>query len=84
MNENEMQEEMERQMERDRIESQIRGLVSQLEAPTSDIGDWKIVKCYEAQLLGNPMPYDLQELTTLRQEVRNTINALQERLRYME
>ena len=81
MNENEVNAmNEEKEMQRDRIESEIRGLISQLEAPTSDIGDWKIVKCYEAQLLGNPMPYDLNDLTTRRQEVRNTINALQQRL----
>lgn len=80
----EMQAEQERQMQRDKVESEIRGLVSRLEAPTSDIGDWKIVKCYEASLVGNPMPYDLYDLTQKRQDVRDRINELQDKLKYME
>ena len=68
---------MEKQMERERIESEIRCLVSRLDAPTSDIGDWKVVKCYEAKLQGHELPYDLDELMEERQKVRDRINELQ-------
>ena len=74
------EKEMEKQMEREKIESEIRCLVSRLDAPTSDIGDWKVVKCYEAKLQDKPMPYDLEELMEERQKVRNRINELQEEL----
>ena len=44
--------------ERGAIESQIRTLQSRLDAPTSDIGDWKIIKIYEARLSGESHPYN--------------------------
>lgn len=66
--------------ERDAIESQIRTLISRLAAPTSDIGDWKIIKIYEARLRGESDPYDYEELDTARQAVRDEINALQVQL----
>lgn len=71
-------------MERDRIESEIRTLVSSLDAPTSDIGDWKIVKIYEARLKGEPDPYDYEELAARRQEARDRINELQQQLEIAE
>ena len=66
--------------ERDAIESQIRTLTSKLDAPTSDIGDWKIIKIYEARLSGESDPYNYEELKAARQAVRDEINALQAQL----
>ena len=66
--------------ERDAIESQIRTLTSNLDAPTSDIGDWKILKIYEARLSGESDPYNYEELKAARQAVRDEINALQAQL----
>ena len=66
--------------ERDAIESQIRTLISRLDAPTSDIGDWKIIKIYEARLRGESDPYNYEELDAARQAVRDEINALQAQL----
>lgn len=80
MNDDEMMEEERKRMERERIESEIRGLVSRLDAPTSDIGDWKIVKIYEARLSGESDPYDYEELKAARQSIRDEINALQKQL----
>ena len=68
------------EIERDAIESQIRTLISRLDAPTSDIGDWKIIKIYEARLRGESDPYDYEELDAARQAVRDEINALQAQL----
>lgn len=68
------------EMKRDSIESEIRGLVSSLDAPTSSIGDWKIVKIYEARLKGEDDPYDYDELAQKRQEARDRINELQAEL----
>lgn len=62
---------------RQTIESEIRALISRLDAPTSDIGDWKVIKCYEAKLLDKELPYNLIELTHKRQAVRDRINELQ-------
>ena len=69
-----------RDEERERIESAIRELISQLDAPTSDIGDWKVVKIYEARLKNAPDPYNYEELSEARQNVRNRINELQAQL----
>jgi hypothetical protein len=39
--------------------------------------DYKIIKCYEAQLLNEQMPYNLQELLTQRKAWREEINNLE-------
>lgn len=39
--------------------------------------DYQVIKCYEAQLLSEPMPYNLQELLAQRKAWRNEINALE-------
>lgn len=40
-------------------------------------GDYKIIKCAEAQLTGEPMPYDVAELVAERNELRKQINELE-------
>jgi len=71
-------------MEREQKESEIRTLINKLSATSSDIGDWKVVKCYEAKLQEKSMPYDLDVLMAERQKVRDRINELQEELEEME
>lgn len=39
--------------------------------------DYKVIKCYEASLLGEQMPYDVKNLHNERQNIRNRINELQ-------
>ena len=68
------------EIDRERIESEIRTLQSKLDAPTSDIGDWKIIKIYEARLSGESDPYHYEELKAARQAVRDKINELQAQL----
>lgn len=68
------------EIDRERIESEIRTLQSRLDAPTSDIGDWKIIKIYEARLSGESDPYNYEELKAARQAVRDKINELQAQL----
>ena len=68
------------EIDRERIESEIRTLQSKLDAPTSDIGDWKIIKIYEARLSGESDPYNFDELKAARQAVRDKINELQAEL----
>ena len=72
------------EIDRERIESEIRTLQSKLDAPTSDIGDWKIIKIYEARLSGESDPYNYEELKAARQAVRDEINALQAQLKGAE
>lgn len=52
-------------------------LKSFLSSQDSPIGDWKVVKIYEARMSGEPDPYDFDELTANRQLVRDEINRLQ-------
>lgn len=39
--------------------------------------DYKVIKCYEASLIGADMPYDAMELHKERQEIRDEINRLE-------
>lgn len=55
------------------IQDQINSLKKELEST-----DYKIIKCSECQLLGQPMPYDVAELHEQRQAIRDEINALEE------
>ena len=61
-----------------RKEQEIRNLESSLSSSSSEIGDYKIIKCMECKALNLPMPYDLEDLRRKRQAVRDKINALQE------
>ena len=72
------------EIDRERIESEIRTLQSKLDAPTSDIGDWKVIKIYEARLSGEIDPYNYEELKAARQAVRDKINELQAQLEVAE
>ncbi|MDL2310318.1 hypothetical protein LJC39_04300, partial [Parabacteroides sp. OttesenSCG-928-B22] len=42
--------------------------------------DYKIIKCYEANLLNNPLPYDIVELHSEREKIRKEINELEKLL----
>lgn len=66
--------------EREKKEQRIRDLTCDLKSPVSDIGDYKVIKCYEAQLVGKEMPYDIEALHAKRQAARDEINALQQEL----
>ena len=54
------------------IEQQIAELKAELEST-----DYKVIKCYEAQLVGKILPYDITELHTERQALRDKINELE-------
>ena len=72
------------EVRRGEIEARIRELVCELGAPNSEVGDWKIIKCYEASLAGHELPYDITELMEARQAVRDEINELQAQLEVAE
>ena len=50
--------------------------ISELKAKLSAT-DYKIIKCYEASMLGQELPYNLEELVAERDEWRSEINTLQ-------
>ena len=66
------------------IQTEISILQSQLASEHSDIGDWKVAKCYEYALAGLESPYDFAELHSKRQAARDEINRLKERLKELE
>lgn len=66
--------------ERMELEQEIRNLQAELGSQASEIGDWKIAKCMECQTLGLEMPYNLEELHTKRQAVRDKIAEIEEKL----
>lgn len=66
------------------LNRQIIELRSNLTADTSNIGDYKIVKTYEARLLGKDDPYDTNQLIEKRDATRSKINELQEELAALE
>lgn len=43
-------------------------------------GDYKIMKCYEASLLGEPLPYDIKALHIERQSIRDKIDELEKKV----
>lgn len=43
--------------------------------------DYKVIKCAEAMLMGEDMPYDTGELIAKRNEIRAEINALEEEIK---
>lgn len=42
--------------------------------------DWKVVRCYEASLMNEDMPYNVKELGEYRASIRSEIKQLQELL----
>lgn len=64
------------------LEKQLKigSLIASLTSTSSNIGDWKIIKCYEYSLEGKELPYDISSLAAARQEVRDEINKLQQEI----
>ena len=50
--------------------------ISKLKAELENT-DYKVLKCYEASLTSGEMPYDIEQLVSERQEMRNEINQLE-------
>lgn len=69
---------------RDNLEAELRTLRSKLQANTSEIGDWKVVKALEYQLTGQKIPYDMERLNSDRQKVRDRINEIEVELNDLE
>ena len=69
--------------EKENLEARLRELRSKLQANTSDVGDWKVIKALEYQLAGQPIPYDMNQLNTERQAIRDEINQIETSLALM-
>ena len=69
---------------KDNLEAELRVLRSKLQANTSEIGDWKIVKALEYQLIGQKIPYGMEKLNSDRQKVRDRINEIEAELNALE
>ena len=66
-------------------QQEIINLQAHLASKNSEIGDYRVIKCYEATLSGaKTMPYDTTTLLAERQKVRDKINALQEEIKALE
>ena len=63
------------------LESEIISLKAMLASEESPIGDWKIAKANEYVMAGLESPYNVSELHTERQNVRDQINAMQAELK---
>ena len=59
--------------EREILEQEVRNLQCDLTA-----SDYKVIKCYESELVGEPLPYDKDVIHADRQTIRDRINELQE------
>lgn len=57
----------------------IRQQINSLKQDLSD-SDYKVLKCYEASLVGDTLPYDIQSIHTERQSIRDKINELEGKL----
>lgn len=69
---------------RNALNAELAALMSSLSANTSAIGDWKVIKIYEARLKGEQDPYDFDELVAQRQAARDRINEVQQELKKLE
>ena len=54
----------------------IKQQVADLKQALSD-SDYKVMKCYEASMLGQPLPYDIDAVHSERQAMRDKINELE-------
>ena len=72
--------------EREQLEAELRCLNSRLCSKRDELGDWKLSKIQEYNLLGLECPYTEEELNTYhteRQKIRDRINEIEERLSLM-
>ena len=79
-----MEQNFEQNVEKENLEAELRALRSELQANTSEIGDWKVIKALEYQLTGREIPYDMDKLNSERQKVRDRINEFESLLAQYE
>ena len=64
------------QKELEKIKAEAQVKIDELKAQLS-ASDYKVIKCMEAQLSGEEMPYDIAAVHAERQAIRNQINELE-------
>lgn len=79
-----MEQNFEQNVEKENLEAELRVLRPELQANTSKIGDWKVIKALEYQLTGREIPYDMDKLNSERQKVRDRINEIESLLAQYE
>ena len=79
-----MEQNFEQNVEKENLVADLRVLRSELQANTSKIGDWKVIKALEYQLTGREIPYDMDKLNSERQKVRDRINEIESLLAQYE
>lgn len=67
-------------MDSQEIMTKIEMLKNELSSNSSDVGDYKMVKIYEARIQGETDPYDANTLIAARKKIRDQINELQKEL----
>ena len=72
------------EMTKEEMQQEIYNLIGQLSSTASDVGDWKVLKVYEARMEQKEDPYDFNELCAQRQAVRDRINELQEKIKELD
>lgn len=65
--------------EQERDMTKIRKEIEDLKAQLTN-SDYKIIKCYEASLIGESLPYDITHLHRERQAIRDKINEIENTL----
>lgn len=60
------------------LEQEVRNLQCDLMA-----SDYKVIKCYESELVGEPLPYDKDVVHADKQAIRDHINELQDIIKRM-
>ena len=74
---------MEEQTRRMTLEQEIRNLEADL-TRGAEIGDYKIIKTYEARLRGEADPYDTDQLMIDREAARQKIRDMRKELEELE
>ena len=69
---------------RNALNAELASLKSSLSANTSSIGDWKVIKIYEARMKGEEDPYDFNALAAERQAARDRINEVEAALKKLD
>lgn len=64
------------------IQTDIEAVNAEVEALKTSLTetDYQVIKCYEAKMVGDTLPYDIDKLHAERQAIRDKINALEAEL----
>ena len=74
----------ETQKQIDRLLSRLSDLQAKLSSDASDVGDWKIIKYQEYILAGKEAPYNITELDSARQAIRDEINSIKAKVKELD